>query len=499
MISHLRDCLWEAITRDSRFALAAIPQGTTSLEVDLGVLFSPIVGRDTVQYKDMYPKEERDILNLLPSTYFSEKTKTRLTEVVRKNVIDKVLELKASVKIPSSKKRHYESIRSRIYNNENTFCSLWVTPKNVNEDNLLVAPHHTDYRVQLLAVLPSQSSKYFPLGIQPSNPNISWMFPTGVPVDFTFKDRVHAAVLMLPPPNINYLKDFVDSLMGSETLARRTTREFPDSVENPRINSMAQGKKSEYANMKRSIENIMDMNRFRTSRPNVIDLFAGVGVGSMVMYDLGGKVQAYEGDRENFEDLQHNVKGRYSGIELNNEYLRPRRITRTPDVVLVDLPYDLNRRGETKIRVKSHHGYGEIDIEEYLEELIGEFDLGYDNKVLIIIKQPRYGKLDNVVGRANITVKSYVDRDSDPSIYYTSLLVERRRGRLETEFERAYEPRSPEYTVNQDYQPYEPYEPYEPLSPEYTVNQDYQPYEPYEPLSPEYAVDYDYTAPADEL
>jgi hypothetical protein len=483
----------------------------------LRILFSPLVGKDVPPaLKYSFPKTEKDILDIIPSTYFT--NPQPLSETVMSQVGEymKVLDQRPPSE-NSNYKRTIEQLAGRmrdgLYYSENTFSSRWTSPRTMygyDDDNLLVAPSSTNPKVQLLAVLPPQSMKYFPEGIVPSNRAISWMFPTGIPVDFTFRDRVHAATLIIPPPNIPYLENFMK--IHRSTAASDQIRQgmFPRGVRDPRITPTCL-KKSSYYN---SIRDVLKENlRSLPGDPVCVDVLSGVGISSLALDTLGGKVYAYEPNRENFSDLIHNIREVETRIIAVNEYFNPMQMEVFPDLVFFDLPHETGRRGTRDIRINiSRTDRDGTPIEDVVEDVLREFTNSSKEEMNIVIKLPAYGFLKRIGSTHRLKTRFVKDVVHDTSITYAIITVtksERGRPRDRTTYDYYstarddYQPASPAYVARDDYQPASPAyvarDDYRPSSPAYVARDDYRPSSPayvarddYQPASPEYAARDDY-------
>lgn len=463
MLSQLKNHLWKFILEDSRDLFSLTP--SMDLQQRLQVLFSPLTGKEiTSEIKYSFPKTEKDILDILPSNYFV--SPQPLNDVVKSQIADYIRML--DQKPPSESyqlKRTAEQLGGRnrdvTYLSENTFSSGWSVPRTLygfDDDNLLVAPSTTNAKVQLLAVLPPQSMKYFPEGIVPSNQMISWLFPKGIPVDFTFRDRVHAATLIIPPPNIPFIETFMKmnrSISASDQIRQGM---FPRDIVDPKITPMALKKSSYYV----SINDILEEHvvKLLPREPVCVDVFAGVGISSFALDNLRGKVYAFEPNRENFSDLVHNIKRVRNDITPINDYFNfsPDNF---PDLFFLDLPYE-RRRDNKDIRIQTHPSdrFG-THVEEFIEDMIREFSERSNETLTIVIKLPSYGFLKRINTTERLKTKFVKDVVHDTPITYAIISVSRNERRTER-------PRE-----GYDYYSY-PREQYDrPASPDYGPKYDY--------------------------
>jgi len=444
MISQLRDHLWRSLCQDSRRMFSLTEDSPDNLHYQLSHLFSSLNDREvTTEVKNSYPKEERDILDLLPSGYLQD-SQIPMTETLQAEIRRILSNIRLTQTHSQSFPRSpYQIYRTRKYNNENVFSSGWSSPRllyGFDEDTLLVAPSSTNFRVQLLAVLPPQSVKYFPNGITPFDEHISWMYPKGIPVDFTFRDRVHAATLIIPPPNLPVLEKFMRFARVKDSMDRIRPGMFPRDLEQPKINPVALKKMSYYSSMNGALRDAIE--RDLPENPVCVDMFAGVGISTMFLSDFHGKVFAYEPHRESFADLRDNLRG--SSAELINDVYRPREDQHNPDLVFLDIPHEGSVRHGRDVYVP----HLELPVEEVIEQLIERVMSDESRgKLMIVVKMPRGGHLRRIVAPLRIGVRFVKDTGFDVPLTYTVISVSRpSHGR---EFRPQYDspPGSPAYRM----------------------------------------------------
>lgn len=377
MLNQLRDELWKSIMTDAR-RLFVLSEKERDVEVRLRILFSGFGQKTITPEMKTLPglsKTEKDLLDLIPEDYLKAAT-SKVPVVLSPDVMNQVIEkikdytetLKAkNLRIPAASeysfvvKRFMTNPTSYRYLGENVFSERWISPRplyGTMTNELLVAPSSTNYKVQLLAVLPQQSHKLFPDGILPSEPQISWMFPTSIPVDFTFRDRVHASILMIPPPNIDVLENHLKYSKVQQAIEQIRNGMFPDKVDSPAINPNALKKVSYYdsfMNVLRDIDNL-DHNAL------AIDVFGGVGISGLALAREFDKVITFESNRENFQDLMTNVdQTRSSNLETQNTFFQPEKDFK-PETgfVMMDLFYELPVRPATKFESRCRRRFGRV-------------------------------------------------------------------------------------------------------------------------------------------
>jgi hypothetical protein len=202
LMSHLEEFLYEFIQEDARTLNASL--GESSREA----LFYYLYGQKiTTGIKKRATKTEVDILNSYPEDIFIKQIKQSRDEMINERLL---MRQTPREQVPSNIKRLYSGVRVGSYEGENVFCRGWADPKFLFSKSQMKDPlisiSSTSPEVQLLAVLPAQSSKYFPVNTSPAE--LSWMYPSAMPVDFNFKGKTYAAVISLPPPNIPFLEGY---------------------------------------------------------------------------------------------------------------------------------------------------------------------------------------------------------------------------------------------------------------------------------------------------
>lgn len=470
LISQLKDHLWKFMVDDSRKMLSIVPPSET-LDMQLSYLFPT-----PTPSKSLFPKQEKDILDLLPSGYIESKTKDGLTPLIQEEVMKKLQEIREQVHKERFINSHYQLYSSKRYSNENVFSSSWAIPRPMfgsGEDTLLVAPSSTNFRVQLLAVLPPQSVRFFPNGIVPSDEHISWMYPKGIPVDFTFRDRVHAATLIIPPPNIPVLEQFLRYSRVKESMDQIRSGMFPKNVENPKINPHALKKMSYYSSMKGVLEDVFA--RDLPDSPVCVDMFAGVGISTMFLEDIrGSRVHAYEPHRESFADLIDNLRG--SPSKLSDRYYDPLGDVHRPDLIMMDLPYEGSVRKGREIIVP----FSELSLEEVIEQMIYKMTMDNRDRLLILVKLPRGGVLRKIISQNNVRIRFVKDTGFDVPQTYAIISVRTRREK--TSYSRGGDDYQYSARPRNDSPPRSPqYRDFPPASPDYVIRD-------FPPASPEYAI-----------
>jgi len=487
LISQLRDHLWKFMVQDSRRMFTMVDRADP-LDMQLSYLFPVLHGRDFLTMKMRFPKQEKDILDLLPSGYFERKTE--LSPAINEQVSTRLSELRTMLGRDEFPKTHYRTYVGRMYFNENVFCTGWALPRVMygsGEETMLVAPSTTNSQVQLLAVLPPQSVRFFPHGFTPSNEHISWMFPKGIPVDFTFRDRVHAATLIIPPPNIPVLERFLRQMRIKESMDQIRAGMFPRQLENPKINPTALKKFSYFSSFNGLLRDTIEKDLPQDSV--CVDMLAGVGISSMFLENISGRVFSYETHRESFSDLKDNMKE--TRPVLINDYYQPLEDTHQPDFVLIDLPYEGSTRNGKEIFMPS----SDTPLEEIIEQLIEKMTDDSRERMMIVVKLPRGGHLRRVVSRHSVYTRFVKDTGFDVPLTYAIITVRRTRERS-VAVDQGYQYERPRYDSPPHVPQYErPQSPdYPPRSPQYERPQspDYMPRSPqYErPQSPAYAPRY---------
>lgn len=222
LMCHLEEFLYEYIQEDARMI------NTVFEESSREVLFYYLNGeRITNEILKRASKAEADILKAgLSFGTFSTDTDNVFVSKTRQSKKDFINEKILLNQVPKEYVTGYvrkilSSVKISSYAGENVFCRGWSEPKFLfsrsQTKNPLISVSSTSPEVQLLAVLPAQSSKYFPINTSPAD--LSWMYPSSIPVDFNFKGKLYAAVISLPPPNIPLLENYwIDkkSMMYSE-------------------------------------------------------------------------------------------------------------------------------------------------------------------------------------------------------------------------------------------------------------------------------------------
>lgn len=206
LLSHLEQFLYEFIQEDARRLHSTIKESTGDVSRD--ILFYYMKGeRISTEHKRRATKNEADLLSSYPEDIFTHRTKLSRDFLINEKLMMKQI---PSEFVPVHLKRLVSRIRVNEYEGENVFCGGWAEPRFLFSKNQmrdpLISISSTSPEVQLLAVLPAQSSKYFPMKTNPSE--LTWMYPSSMPVDFNFKGKTYAAVISLPPPNIPYLESY---------------------------------------------------------------------------------------------------------------------------------------------------------------------------------------------------------------------------------------------------------------------------------------------------
>jgi hypothetical protein len=445
LLSQLRDHLWKFISLDSRRMFSMIDK-SEPLDAQLSYLFPSLRGMSVSSLKLNFPKQEKDILDLLPPGYFE--TKTDIPPLIVEQIMSRLDELRAQMDQEQFPRSNYRMYMKRVYSNENTFSTEWSPPRvlyGYDEENMLVAPSTTNSQVQLLAVLPPQSLRFFPHGITPSNEHISWMYPKGIPVDFTFRDRVHAAILVIPPPNIPVLERFLRMVKVKESTDQIRSGMFPPDMESPKMNPVALKKFSYFDSLNGELRDIIEKQL--PQEPVCVDMLAGVGISTMFLNQLSKRVFSYESHRESYIDLMENLKG--SSAELFNEYYKPLSDTHHPDLVLIDLPYE----GSTRNFKEIYMPQSDMPLEEIIEQLVEKLSQDESrDRLTIVIKLPRGGRLRRVVSRHSVFMRFIKDTAFDVPLTYCVITVRKKNDVPRGYSYGAPRDRSPDY-VSRDRSP----------------------------------------------
>lgn len=314
LLSQLTEHLFGFLQEDGRRLLSEIRSPGENVERTLKGLFYYMDGMTiTPTIKMNSSKLERDIMDILPQDYFVKYP--RLTESVKEQISGYMS--RTSILEGST---HHRYIGKNLMEKPNyrymgfiTFSSGWGTPKRINRRTLLSAPYSTDYKTQLLAVLPPQSSKYFPDGWSPSDPRISWMYPRVVPVDFNFRPRTHYAILMLPPPNTVLINELVKSRSLSLAVDNIRVGLFPRYQSKPMITPGVVKSGYHYETMLDALENVLDIKTPR-SLGKGIDLSFSGGIGALILSKLCTQVYCYENEsmREELEAIEYNTSNEFN-------------------------------------------------------------------------------------------------------------------------------------------------------------------------------------------
>jgi 16S rRNA G966 N2-methylase RsmD len=447
MVSQLKTELWGQIMNDCR-RLFILYEESQPFEEQLMVLFAALRGKEiTLEIKSTVLKLEKDILDLLPTGYFTKPlNRPVLTEVIKDQIKNHLKEHRSALesrtdknKIPAVQQYAYTTKRFRSdpfkfeYVGENVFSSRWTPPTAIHgskETSLLIAPSSTNFKVQLLAVLPQQSHRLFPDGIQPSDPRISWMYPKGIPIDFTFRDRVHASILMIPPPNIMALEEHIKVVRLEEAMEQVREGMFPRDVMSPSINPLALKKMTYWDSIRNVLQDVIyDLQL--TPKTVAVDVLGGVGISTMALTEAFDKVYSFESNRENFSDLLKNVE-QYSRTKDMNLITKNGYFDfsdyRDADFVLIDLPYEMRSRdrSDNSIRIQTNKADREgTPIESLIEDLIRQLKYdGTKDRLTILIKLPQYKRLKRIVSDLKVRTKFIKDTFRDTQMTYVLITVE---------------------------------------------------------------------------
>jgi len=503
LVSQIRDSLREFIVEDSRrlFTVAVEQQGlrdAKSLVPFLNDLVE-ILFRVSPEHRDIYSKLERDVIDLLPKNY-PRVGGARIPSSIADILWAHYSNLKERLQIPAVRQytRSVESIvKGFPYSGENTFSERWMPPRPIFGEGrtLLVAPSTTNSRVQLLAVLPHQSVALFPEGASPSDEEISWMFPKTVPVDFTFRDRVHAAVIIIPPPNIRELETYLSNTRIRAIEAKIDEHVFPDNTSNWKISEDLIRRRTTYTDMQRFISDAVSEESIDT-RSRCVDVMAGAGIASMAALSVFSKVTAFESRRDTFRDLVANVEMFKSSNEFipENRFFKPGSAPQDAAMYIFDYPVgDGRKKTDTpKITFKTDYMPGPgVPLEGILEELISRFEGGSLDRLCILVKVPFFKKLEKIHTHLNIRTRYFTETGDGFNFKICRIVVSKR-----SEKQRYEESGYSGYGGESGYSAYQPrgderYE--EPGSPQYEAEESaYQPrrervYE--EPGSPQYEME----------
>ena len=447
MLSQLRTELWRQMMKDCR-RLFILSEDTQPYDAQLTILFAALRNKEiTPQVKAQVLKYEKDILDLLPTDYFLKPmNRPPLTEPVTEQIKNYLREHRLTLerkmdknKIPSEQQYAYVVKRFRSdpfkfeYVGENVFSERWVAPSAIygnKETSLLIAPSSTNFKVQLLAVLPQQSHKLFPDGVQPSDPRISWMYPKGIPVDFTFRDRIHASILMIPPPNVVALEEHMKTVRVEEAMEQVREGMFPRDIVSPSINPLALKKMTYWDSIRNVLQDVIyDLQL--PSKTVAVDVLGGVGISTLALMEAFDKVYSYEPVRENFSDLLKNVEQHPRTKDMNliakNEYFNFSDY-RDADFVLIDLPYEMRSRdrSDNSIRIQTNKADREgTPIESLIEDLIRQLKYdGTKDRLVIMVKLPQYKRLKRIVSDLRVRTKFIKDTFRDTQTTYALITAE---------------------------------------------------------------------------
>jgi len=446
LISQLRDQLWKFIMADSRRLFVLSPK-TNDVQLSLKILFS---GKgDVTPRTSGLMKLEKDMLEVLPANYLKNKD-SQLTKDVTDQLDRLIAEHRKALEMKingRSFENQYGYVMKRlttdakyVYRGENVFSDRWTAPRTLygaSEDTLLIAPSSTNYKVQLMAVLPQQSHKLFPDGILPSEPHISWMFPSGIPVDFTFRDRVHAAILLIPPPNIEVLENHLKFSKVQQAVEQIRTGMFPPGVDSPAINPTALKRVSYYDSFRNVFED--EVSRVVPSTMEIaIDVFGGVGISACALSRNVNKVLTFEPNRENIQDLKTNIDQLPRGSQFGKIVPKQSYFNPTTDfdpetgLVCMDLTYEMkggaDKSRDIRVQMSKENREG-TPLESVIEEIIEQFkSRGKKTKMSILIKLPQYRSMKKIVTDLKVRTKFIKDTVNDIQFVYALITVEKAGG-----------------------------------------------------------------------
>lgn len=437
LLSQLKTELGKFIMEDARRIF--VQTRSDDVEQGLRVLFE---GK-RLRTSPSISKLERDMLETLPNNYFEDYRNRTLSQPVRERLANLMSEHRKNLeRTDNPYEKQYSYILKRYgdskynYRGENVFVGRWAIPRALHgssENTLLIAPSSTNHRVQLLAVLPQQSFKLFPDGILPTDPAISWMFPTGIPVDFTFRDRVHASILMIPPPNIEVLENHIRETGIRQAVEQVQEGMFPREVKTPSINQNALRKISYYD----SFLNILDDEKI-SKAGTAIDVFGGVGVSTLALAKQFERVVVFEHLRENVQDLRKNVDqiSESSRVVVRNEHFNP-AIDFDPDTGLVcmDLVHE-GRSGGREIRIEvAGSGREGVPLEGVMEEIIERFrQKGLRSTLTLVVKIPRNKTLKKIVTDLPVKTRFMKDTVGEITLVYAIVVVNKQEEENKSNF-----------------------------------------------------------------
>lgn len=204
LLSHLEEYLYEFIQEDAR-RLHTVTRETSG-DLSRDTIFYHLKGtKITTDVKRRASKTELEILNSYPEDMFIKNARYSKEFLVSEKML---LGQMPRENIPRQLRKLLSDTKISGYRGENVFCEGWAEPRFLFSKSQsrepLISISSTSPEVQLLAVLPAQSSKYLPINTNPAD--LAWMYPSSMPVDFNFKGMLHSAVISLPPPNIPYLE-----------------------------------------------------------------------------------------------------------------------------------------------------------------------------------------------------------------------------------------------------------------------------------------------------
>lgn len=394
LLSQLTDQLFNFLQEDGKQVLSEISSPAGNAERTLRGLFYYMDGMEiTPEIKLSSSKLERDIMDVLPQDYFIKYPK--LTDSVK----EQISEYMTRTKLPRGSDPHQYVAKNVVekpnyrYTGYNTFSSGWGRPRKFNYKTVLSAPSTTNYKSQLLAVLPPQSSKFFPDGWSPSDSRISWMYPRVVPVDFNFRPRTHYAILMLPPPNIDVINELVR--VKSLELEVDNIRQglFPSSVKKPMITEGVVKSGLHYESITEILRGELDITRGKYVAG--LDVSFSGGLGALILSDFSYSVVCYESMREEMEAVVHNITG-FDNIRMVRrvsevDQLIDFEIFMIDDVDLVQNINELNRKNrniDSKVFiVKTARTLPRIQVEDYETKVTSHMLEGGDKLYIIRLEK----------------------------------------------------------------------------------------------------------------
>lgn len=429
-ISQLSDHLWRFLLEDAVRAARADPHPNP--ERTLTMLLQPLLAIPPAEHgpSDAVPAM-REILRLVPTPV----TRTTLAgmgqdtaELVRTRVGDLLQRENKPAEPPRRYGRMFEQPPT-AYRGSRTFMDNWGSPRMIfgaRPGVTLVAPSTTNHKVQLLAVLPAQSAKYFPDGIDPSDRAISWMFPKTIPVDFTLRDRVHMAILQLPPPSIDDITSFLrlkrkEALESSVPEGMFPTADLPWKLNEPSIR-----KGTQYWTIHGILRDLEQEHR-EIFAGGGVDVAGGMGIAAMALMSFTRRgVHVVEPSRSMMEDTRHNLGVFPDTNEAVTTYQSTPLGTTAAEVAdksmfIFDVAPPRGRRGTSdtvaRVQMRRENMHG-TRVDKIIEEISLASNL---DKVGFLVHCPFYMNIGRVeVPGATVQIKKVSDVDNTK---YISVVV----------------------------------------------------------------------------